>query len=114
MSAPYPGGIQWSDINFETSHNGLRGLLPYATRFLKYSQSKAADIIISAEAAKRWAGSGVLSLSLHPGILDTGLQRYLPGFFGSLTVFILPPPSLGLPHISVTTWKADRLIEIGW
>lgn len=58
-----PGGINWADINWETSTpTGLAGLLSLDGRAPKYAQSKAANIILAHEAAKRWAGSGVVSL----------------------------------------------------
>lgn len=58
-----PGGINWVDINWETTTpTGLGGLLSLGGRAPKYAQSKAANIILAAEAAKRWAGSGVVSL----------------------------------------------------
>lgn len=62
LMAP-PGGINWADINWETSTpTGLAGLLSLDGRAPKYAQSKAANIILAHEAAKRWAGSGVVSL----------------------------------------------------
>lgn len=63
------GGIHWDDINWETTtHSTITALLTINGGTLRYGQSKAANIILAAEAAKRWAGSGVVSLvrSLFP------------------------------------------------
>lgn len=40
-----------------------------------YAQSKAADIMLSAECARRWGHKGVVSVSLNPGNLRTELVR---------------------------------------
>lgn len=62
-SSPYPGGINWDDINFEKPLPGLKSMIvPLEGRILKYGQSKAANIIMAAELAKRLQGTGVLSL----------------------------------------------------
>lgn len=62
-----PGGINWDDIDWEhTTHTGLAALLTIDGRVLKYAQSKAANIILAAEAAKQWAGTGVVSLVRPP------------------------------------------------
>lgn len=62
-----PGGINWADINWETTTpTGLLGLLTISGRAPKYAQSKAANVILSAEAARRWSDSGVISLVRPP------------------------------------------------
>lgn len=61
------GGIHWDDINWETTtHSTITSLLTINGGALKYGQSKAANIILAAEAAKRWASSGVVSLVRVP------------------------------------------------
>jgi NAD(P)-dependent dehydrogenase (short-subunit alcohol dehydrogenase family) len=40
-----------------------------------YAQSKAADIMLSSECARRWGSKGVVSVSLNPGNLRTELVR---------------------------------------
>ncbi|KAH8151408.1 uncharacterized protein LAJ45_04612 [Morchella importuna] len=78
-SSPYPGGINWDDINFEKPLPGLKSMIvPLEGRILKYGQSKAANIIMAAELAKRLQGTGVLSLSLNPGNLKSKLDRTSP------------------------------------
>lgn len=62
--APLNGGILWDDINFNRTYQGggLEARLTMNGAWIKYGQSKAANIILGAEAARRWADSGVMSL----------------------------------------------------
>jgi retinol dehydrogenase-12 len=62
------GGILWEDINFERVSSGFGN-------YLAYGQSKAGNLYQAAEFARRYADSGILSVSLHPGGLDTELLR---------------------------------------
>ena len=41
-----------------------------------YQQSKLADIIVSFELARRYGPQGIVSVTLHPGILKTDLLRH--------------------------------------
>ncbi|KAI0291000.1 hypothetical protein BC826DRAFT_1024255 [Russula brevipes] len=41
-----------------------------------YGQSKFGNILFSNELARRYGGEGVVSISLHPGTIDTDLSRY--------------------------------------
>ncbi len=45
----------------------------------EYGASKACNILFSRELARRWAGSGVISLAVHPGGIATGIWRHVPG-----------------------------------
>jgi len=58
------------------------GALRRPTRSLtglpEYGVSKACNILFSRELARRWAGSGVISLALHPGGVATGIWRHVP------------------------------------
>jgi NAD(P)-dependent dehydrogenase (short-subunit alcohol dehydrogenase family) len=52
--------------------------------YVAYASSKLANVLFSAEAAARFAGSGVTSNSLHPGVIDTKLLRAgFPGQSGA-------------------------------
>ncbi|QRV81920.1 short chain dehydrogenase [Ceratobasidium sp. AG-Ba] len=42
-----------------------------------YAQSKWANIAFSNELARRYASQGIISISVHPGIIQTELQRHL-------------------------------------
>ncbi|KAK9324184.1 hypothetical protein V1517DRAFT_318481 [Lipomyces orientalis] len=84
--APSPDGINWDDVNFEKTDGSL---------FLKYAQSKAGDIILGYEMAKRVQGTGVLSLSLNPGHLKSNLFRSMSSWRQTLSAFFSFEPRLG-------------------
>ncbi|KAG0644123.1 hypothetical protein HOY80DRAFT_1133360 [Tuber brumale] len=92
--SPAPGGINWPDINFENVGWGIPRL--FTLKFEIYGQSKAANIILGAEAVKRWSGSGILSVSLNPGNLRTALTRHVAGrFLTPIINLALYPPYYG-------------------
>ncbi|KAL2800135.1 hypothetical protein BJX66DRAFT_350920 [Aspergillus keveii] len=63
-------GLNPSDnYNFEKG-----GYHPWAA----YAQSKTANIYMASEIERRYGRSGVHGLSLHPGIIATGLSRFVP------------------------------------
>ncbi|KAK9241352.1 hypothetical protein V1525DRAFT_392889 [Lipomyces kononenkoae] len=62
-------GINWDDVNFAKIGAG---------QMTKYGQSKAAAIILAYEFAKRMSDTRVVSLSLNPGHLITGMQENRP------------------------------------
>jgi retinol dehydrogenase 12 len=67
-AAPLPDGVAWSDINLvRTTKTGL------SKEVERYGQSKAMDCMLAYEFARRYkgTGSGIISLSLHPGALKT-------------------------------------------
>ncbi|KAK9316247.1 hypothetical protein V1522DRAFT_391824 [Lipomyces starkeyi] len=84
--APSPDGINWNDVNFEKTKGSM---------FLKYAQSKAGDIILGYEMAKRIRGTGVLSLSLNPGHLKSNLFRSRPPWHQKLSALFSFDPRLG-------------------
>jgi retinol dehydrogenase-12 len=49
-----------------------------------YGQSKLANILFTRELAKRLEGTGVTTYTLHPGVVDTELVRYIDSIVGSL------------------------------
>jgi NAD(P)-dependent dehydrogenase (short-subunit alcohol dehydrogenase family) len=62
------------DIHWEAASQPrftLTGLRPYR-------QSKAANIAFTVELSRRLAGSGVVAVALHPGMVATGMWRRLP------------------------------------
>ncbi|QPG76596.1 hypothetical protein FOA43_003988 [Brettanomyces nanus] len=80
--APH-GGINWKDINFEHEKKPWINL---------YGQSKALDIYLSYLWAKKHPGTGVVSISCHPGVLDTQLVRYHPiGAIGRAVMAVVNP-----------------------
>ena len=76
--APKPDGVNWDDINMHST-GGIKGGI------LKYGQSKAMDVMLAHELGRRYGSQGLVSLSLHPGSLKTGLQRHMPRFFRAIT-----------------------------
>jgi len=63
------------DLQCETGYRGLTA----------YANSKLANILFTRELARRVEGSGIAAVTLHPGIVDTGLLgnylREIPWIF---------------------------------
>ena len=59
------GALDFDDLHNERSYNAMR----------VYGQTKTANILWSADLARRLEGSGVTSNSLHPGAIRTNLGR---------------------------------------
>ena len=59
------GALDFDDVHNERGYNAMR----------VYGQTKTANILWSAELARRLDGSGVTSNSLHPGAIRTNLGR---------------------------------------
>jgi NAD(P)-dependent dehydrogenase (short-subunit alcohol dehydrogenase family) len=62
-----------SGIDFDDIHFNHREYDPW----IAYGQSKTANILFALEAARRWAGDGILANALHPGGIRTNLQRHV-------------------------------------
>ena len=58
--------VLWDDLNFERRSYD---------RVTSYSQSKLANVLFSQALARRLKGSGVVSNSLHPGVIATKLLK---------------------------------------
>ena len=65
-------GIQFHDLNLESVH-----LDPTEVPRLAYAQSKTANIYMMNELTRRFGSRGVQGLSVHPGNVFTGLQKYI-------------------------------------
>jgi len=64
-------GWDWADLQKPTrSWTGIR----------EYANSKLANLLFSAELARRNQGTGLSSYSLHPGVVDTEIWRALPSW----------------------------------
>ena len=66
MAHSWAKGINFEDINSEKSYKPA----------IAYCQSKLANILFTNELHRKLDGSGVSCCSLHPGVVDTELQRY--------------------------------------
>jgi len=92
--SPPNGGIKWDDMNFQNCPNTSMGKMNAVAD--AYAQSKAANLYLSKEAAKRWGDKGIISLCLNPGNLKTDLQRHAPGLLNIfLEWFMLYPAYYG-------------------
>ncbi|KAK9467164.1 hypothetical protein V1512DRAFT_262097 [Lipomyces arxii] len=78
-------GINWEDVNFSKG----------ALQMTKYAQSKAAAVILAYELSKREADSGLVSLSLNPGHLITGMQENRPKWLQKLGNLVSYHPKYG-------------------
>jgi NAD(P)-dependent dehydrogenase (short-subunit alcohol dehydrogenase family) len=91
--------IPWDDLNSERSY-GNRG-------FKRYGQTKLANILFTAELARRLEGSGVTANCFHPGTVATGFNRNN----GALMTFVMAAikPFLRKPEKGAETlvWLAD-------
>jgi dehydrogenase/reductase SDR family protein 13 len=63
-----------SGIDFAALRRPTRSLVGWP----EYSVSKLCNILFTRELARRWAGTGVTSYALHPGVVATGLWRRIP------------------------------------
>ena len=68
-------GINWDDVRRSTK--GRAGLLEYGV-------SKLANVLFSAELARKLTGTGVSTYSLHPGVVATDVWREVPAFIRPL------------------------------
>ncbi|OBZ78995.1 hypothetical protein A0H81_00306 [Grifola frondosa] len=60
-----------------------------------YCQSKFANVVVAHEAAKRYADMGIISISCHPGNIETDLQRCFGSRFRQLLNHVLYPAPMG-------------------
>jgi NAD(P)-dependent dehydrogenase (short-subunit alcohol dehydrogenase family) len=66
-------GHRTSPIVFDDIHFERRAY----DAWLGYGQSKTANVLFAVEAAKRWAGDGIIANALMPGGIRTNLQRHV-------------------------------------
>ncbi|KAI1139305.1 NAD(P)-binding protein [Hypoxylon sp. FL0543] len=64
------GGVVWDSQTGEP--------LVHSAMMANYMQSKAGITFLAHEYAKRLGGKGIISTSLHPGMMKTELQRHMP------------------------------------
>ena len=61
----------------------------------EYGMSKLANVLFSAELARRLEGSGVTTYSLHPGVVASDIWRGVPWPFASLIKLFMITPEQG-------------------
>ncbi|OHF01962.1 short-chain dehydrogenase/reductase family Oxidoreductase [Colletotrichum orchidophilum] len=64
--------IRWTDYNFNDGK--------HYNRWIAYGQSKTANCLMALSLAEKLASKGLLSVSLHPGVIFTNLANHLEGF----------------------------------
>ncbi len=79
-----------------------------------YSQSKLANILFAGELARRVAGRGITTISLHPGVYTTRLLHKLLGWSPLVTKLrgrSLPGPEEGAPVIARAAAAPELAVE---
>jgi retinol dehydrogenase-12 len=90
-----PGGVHFVRDDAQGSGNALKIKEDFAGG-PSYAQSKAADIMLGVECAKRWGKEGILSVSLNPGNLRSELVRDRSWFEQLLVQWVIcHPPAMG-------------------
>jgi NAD(P)-dependent dehydrogenase (short-subunit alcohol dehydrogenase family) len=69
--------------------DNLQGERSYSS-FGPYANSKLANILFTAELARRLEGTGVTGNALHPGLTSTGFGKNNPGFLMNIMGAIIP------------------------
>lgn len=72
--------IKWNDLNFSKNYKPMDA----------YNASKLMNILFTRELSQRLAGSGITTYAVHPGVVDTELNRTVgedKTFYGWLTDF---------------------------
>ncbi|GLB42629.1 putative NAD-P-binding protein [Lyophyllum shimeji] len=83
----------FGSLNFNTFKDGpaRRRLSPSTL----YCQSKYGNIVFAAELARRYGDQGVVSTSLHPGVIRSDLWRYTSKFESWVTGCLMYSPAYG-------------------
>ncbi|KAI0876702.1 retinol dehydrogenase 12 [Hypoxylon argillaceum] len=76
-----PGGVDMGNLDYKTEKGAMH----------KYAVSKAANTFYSTELARRHSDDGIVSVSLDPGNLRTGLQREASPWFRRIWNLALNP-----------------------
>ena len=108
------GEIQLNNINLRTGDYNP---------FLAYGQSKLANVLFSRELAKRLRHSYINTYSLHPGVIDTDLNRHVretddklkgKGFKGFMRRNLLLTPFMGSQTTLYCALEEDLDDETGY
>ncbi|KAB8231691.1 uncharacterized protein BDW43DRAFT_312911 [Aspergillus alliaceus] len=82
--APNPA-IDWSNLDYHIDERAWK----------KYARSKAENVLLAVELARRSKADGVRSLTLDPGAAITDLQRSMPWWMIALVKLIAQPAEVG-------------------
>lgn len=86
------GALDFDDLGLERGYGILRA----------YSRSKLANVLFASELARRLAGTGVTSNSLHPGSVDTNIWTGAPAW-AKPYIFLLRRPFFLTPAQGAAT-----------
>ncbi|GKT52129.1 retrograde regulation protein 2 [Colletotrichum spaethianum] len=104
------GHIRWTDYNFNVSPEPASVLFVIAdmqgpaqdgkhyNEWQAYGQSKTANCLMAISLAEKLGGKGLLSFSLHPGVIWTNLANHLDNF-DSLPVEGAQDINMGTKHM---------------
>lgn len=96
-------------IDFEAQRSATRTV----TGVPEYGVSKLANVLFSAELARKVQGSGVTTYALHPGVVATDVWRHVPGFArGLIKLFMISPEEGALTTLHCAT-SAEAARESG-
>jgi retinol dehydrogenase-14 len=74
------GPLDFGDLQAERGYSAMT----------VYGRSKLCNVLFASELARRLAGTGVTSNSLHPGVVATGFGRNDSGWLSSAVTFFAP------------------------
>nr|XP_002130502.1 retinol dehydrogenase 14-like [Ciona intestinalis] len=72
--------IDWDDMNYDNNYSETGA----------YGRSKLMNILFTRELSRRLEGTNVTANSLHPGSVNTDLQRHVTGTWSLMGFFITP------------------------
>jgi NAD(P)-dependent dehydrogenase (short-subunit alcohol dehydrogenase family) len=99
------GILDFENLNSEKSYDPMQA----------YSNSKLMNVLFSNELARRLAGTGVVTSSLHPGVISTGLHRSLENpviifIYENIWGFLGKSPEFGA-QTSITAAISPKLLD---
>lgn len=74
--------------------NNVKGSLT-GVGWKEYQASKLANVLFTKELARRWAGSGVTSYALHPGVIASDIWRTTAWPLRSIAMWFMRTPEQG-------------------
>ncbi|KAK9478081.1 hypothetical protein V1514DRAFT_332170 [Lipomyces japonicus] len=93
LFSPAPDGVDWSNVETRSENSdGGSSSSSSSSQLALYGHSKAAAILLAHETARRQA---VLSVSVHPGHLKTGMQENRPKWVKQLGNLFSYDPKYG-------------------
>ena len=72
-----------------------------------YGMSKAGNVFLAAETARRYGRDGIISVAWNPGNLKSGLQRHTPWYYNAMNWMVLYPPVLGAYTLLFAGWSPE-------